>query len=164
MTKQTLMSLTLILGLIAASGMCSVSAQAGDSHADYYYPEPSSRETYTATMTQGPSASKRSRVGFTVGINKTQQKRGYAPRYHIFAKGAEAQKLIIVATDSFSYNTIFRLRALMASLTSDARATPLFTNLPEPENLNFLDLCKLIGFTQVTLSDGDGLAHRIDIR
>ena len=150
------------LSLLAAA--LPSQAHAGDSHAGYYYPEPSSRETYTAAMTPGPSASKRSRIGFTVGINTTQQKRGYAPRYHIFAKGADAQKLIIVATDSFSYNTIFRLRALMASLTADARATPLFANMPEPENLNFLDLCKLIGFTQVTVSDGDALAHRIDIR
>ncbi|MFD0915655.1 hypothetical protein ACFQ14_04485 [Pseudahrensia aquimaris] len=152
------------LSLLFALTMASGAARASDSHAGYYYPEPTSRETYTASMAQGPSASKRSRVGFTVGINKTQQKRGYAPRYHIFAKGADAQKLIIVGTGSSDYNTLFRLRALMASLTADARATPLFANMPEPENLNFLDLCKLIGFTQVTVSDGDTLAHRIDIR
>lgn len=153
-------AIIIIGGLMGASS----TAFAGDNHAGYYYPEPSSRETYTAKVAQRPTAKKVSRVGFTVGINKAQQKRGYAPRYHIFAKGGDAEKLIIVATDSFSYNTIFRLRALMASLTSDARATPLFTNLPEPENLNFLDLCKMIGFKQVTVSDGDALAHRIDIR
>ncbi|PCH45661.1 MAG: hypothetical protein COC23_06090 [Hyphomicrobiales bacterium] len=136
---------------------------AADSHAGYYYPKPQSREAYVSSASTRPNATKLSRVGFTVGLNNIQQKRGYAPRFHLFAKGANGQKLIIVATGDNTYNTLYRLRALLAGLTADARASQMFRNLPSPEDVNFLDLCKMIGFTQVTLSDGKELAHRITL-
>lgn len=137
----------------------SVCAQ--DSHANYHYPEPLTKEVYASFATMQSNASKRSRVGFTVGLNAQQRKRSYAPAYHMFAKGAQGQKLIIVATQDGHYNTLYRLRALLAALSADARATPLFRKLPSPENANFLDMCKLIGFERVTLSDGDKIAHTI---
>jgi len=138
-------------------------ALSADNHAGYYYPEPQTSETYVSALNVMPSMSKRARVGFLIGLNKQQLDRSYPPPYHIFAKGFHAQKLIVVATGSGRYDTLFRLRALLASLTSQARTSPLFTQSRQPENLNFLDLARLAGFVQVTISDGDALAHRISL-
>ncbi|MEP1205953.1 MAG: hypothetical protein ABJM29_04865 [Rhizobiaceae bacterium] len=138
-------------------------ARAADNHAGYYYPQPESSETYVSALNVMPSMNKRSRVGFLIGLNKEQLGRAYPPPYHIFAKGFHAQKMIVVATGSGRYDTLFRLRALLASLTSQARTSPLFEQSRQPENLNFLDLARLAGFTQVTISDGDALAHRINL-
>lgn len=139
------------------------SAQSADNHVGYYYPEPQSVETYVSALNILPSMNKRSRIGFLIGMNKQQLDRAYPPPYHIFAKGFHAQKLIVVATGNGRYDTLFRLRALLASLTSQARTSPLFEQSRQPENLNFLDLARLAGFTQVTISDGAVLAHRINL-
>ena len=138
-------------------------ASADDSHAGYYYPAPQSSETYISSLNTLPNVSKRSRIGFIIGLTKQQLERGYAPTYHIFAKGYHAQKLIVVATGGDRYNTLFRLRALLAAMTSQARTSPLFAQSRQPENLNFFDLARMAGFTQITISDGDKLAHRIDL-
>ena len=154
--------LAVLLG-IACLLSATHTVRAGDSHAGYYYPETGSSEVYVSALNVMPSTSKRSRIGFLVGLNKQQIERGYAPRYHIFAKGFHAQKLIIVATSTTHYNTLYRLRALLASLTAQARNSPLFAQTRQPENLNFLDLARLAGFSQITISDGDKLAHRINL-
>ena len=145
---------------IIVSGFTSL-AFSKDNHAGYYYPEPQTSETYISHLSKMASVSKRSRIGFTVGLNAKQLKRAYAPGYHMFAKGGQAQKLIIIATEEDRYNTLYRLRALMASLTANARKSPLFTESSTPEELNFLDLCKLAGFTQVTISNGRDVTHQI---
>ena len=139
-------------------------SNAGDSHAGYYYPEPQTREVYVSPHKMLPVAGERTRIGFTVGLNARQQSRNFAPGYHIFAKGAHGQKLIIVATSPDRYNTLYRLRALLAALTADARTSPLFRDGKSPEDVNFLDLCRMIGFEQVTVTDGDAIAHRIVLR
>ncbi|MEP0943451.1 MAG: hypothetical protein ABJH63_06000 [Rhizobiaceae bacterium] len=153
---------TLIAGLSALI-ISLASAHAADSHAGYYYPEPQTSETYISSLNVMPSMDKRSRIGFIIGLTKEQLQRAYAPPYHIFAKGFHAQKMIVVSSGSDRYNTLYRLRALLASLTSQARTSPLFTESRQPENLNFFDLARLAGFTQVTISDGDKLAHRINL-
>ncbi len=150
-----LMSISFILSGFTATGFGK------DSHAGYYYPEAQTTETYISPLSTIASVSKRSRVGFTVGLNAKQLKRSYPPGYHLFAKGGQAQKLIIIATEEGRYNTLYRLRALMASLTATARKSPLFTETDSPEELNFLDLCKLAGFTQVTISNGKDVTHQI---
>jgi hypothetical protein len=153
--------LALLLSIsFVISGFTSVSL-GKDNHAGYYYPEPQTTETYISALSKMATASKRSRIGFTVGLNARQLKRSYPPGYHLFAKGGQAEKLIIIATEEGRYNTLYRLRALLASLTSNARKSPLFSESGTPEELNFLDLCKLAGFTQVTISNGKGLTHQI---
>ena len=144
----------------AFSGFTSASF-GKDNHAGYYYPEAQTTETYISALTMMTSVSKRSRVGFTVGLNAKQLKRSFPPGYHLFAKGGQAEKLIIIATEEGRYNTLFRLRALLASLTANARKSPLFSESDTPEELNFLDLCKLAGFTQVTISNGKDVTHQI---
>lgn len=79
----------------------------------------------------------------------------------MFAKGGDAEKLIIVATTEGRYNTIFRLRGLLASMTADARLSPLFAKLGQVEQLNFFDLLRMAGFKQLTISNGDDVSHRV---
>ncbi len=161
--KHAMIALALTAILAISGTFSNVRAQEApnDSHVGYYYPEIQSSETYISPLSKLPDASKRSRVGFIVGLNARQLKRGYAPGYHMFAKGAEAQKLIIIATEEYRYNTLYRLRALMAALTATARKSPLFSESSAPEELNFLDLMKLAGFTQVTISNGKDVTHQI---
>jgi hypothetical protein len=135
-----------------------------DAHAGYYYPEPQTREAYVTEVTIAPDAHKRSRAAFVIGLAAQHAKQNHAAGYHLFAKGGDLEKLIIVATGDGRYDTLYRLRALLASLTSMARATELFSRTNNPQDLNFLDFCKLIGFKQVTVSNGKDVAHQIKIQ
>ena len=87
----------------------------------------------------------------------------YAPSYAIFCKGDASDKLIIVGLADGQLNTIFRARALLATFTSVARSTSFFQQHTQPDESTFLDLLKLLGFKQVTLSDGRDFAHQIII-
>ncbi|GAB2186837.1 hypothetical protein LAB1_41460 [Roseibium sp. LAB1] len=139
-------------------------ARAFDAHAGYYYPEVQTQEVYVSGLELAPDTGKRSRAAFVSGLASQNAKLGYAPGYHLFAKGGELEKLIVVATGDGRYDTLFRLRALLASLTSMSRTTELFARSNQPQDLNFLDLCKLIGFTQVTVSNGKDVTHQIKVR
>ena len=57
-----------------------------------------------------------------------------------------------------------RMRALLAQLTARARQTPLFVQYRVEDRFTFLDLLKLLGFEQLTVTDGDTFAHQIEIR
>ncbi|WP_350336056.1 hypothetical protein [Coralliovum pocilloporae] len=131
-----------------------------DLHAGYYYPTPQTQEVFVARVPKSENVSKESRTAFTVGLEKQLQMRGYAPSYHLFPKGQYDEKLIIVVVDSSKYNTLYRMRALIASLTSLVRSTPIFNEVEDPTDLTFLDFSKLMGFKWVTITDGANFAHR----
>ena len=146
-----------------AFALSAPDAAARDRHAEYYYPKPTT-ETYKARASTLPEASRRSRIAFVTHVmNEMISKNPYPPQYAIFAKGAEAEKMIIVALYSDSYNTLYRMRALLAILTAVARATPLFQEERVEDYFTYLDLCKMLGFKQITISDGDSFAHQIKI-
>lgn len=145
-----------IMVLMALTGP----AAADDRHAGYYYPEPTGQEVYRARVERSGEADRRTRVAFTTGLTNEMVRSPSPPRFAIFAKGAEAEKLILVAVSDGSYNTLYRLRALMAMLTAYARSSPAFQGHPHPEDLTFLDLVYLIGFEQLTISDGRDIAHQ----
>lgn len=155
----------LLVLAVALTNAAAVSAneRPRDRHVGYYYPEPQIREIYRSSVRIARSATPRSRAAFAVGITLEQKKRTYAPTYHLFAKGKDKEKMIIVATEADRYTTLYRLRALLAAMTSEARSTPLFNRAPNPERLTFLDFCKLMGFARLTVSDGDTVALQIDI-
>ena len=139
-------------------------AWAADRHAGYYYPKPGSRETYTARASQLPEVSRRSRIAFVTHVmNEMIRTNPYPPQYAIFSKGAEAEKMIIVGLYGDSFNTRYRMRALLAMLTAVARVTPLFKEERVEDYFTFLDLCKMLGFRQLTVSDGRKFAHQITI-
>ena len=51
--------------------------------------------------------------------------------------------------------------ALLAQLTAISRTTPLLQELGLADFLTFFDLVKLLGFVQITISDGDEFTHQI---
>lgn len=151
----------LLMVLLAAAP----AAYADDRHADYYYPTPNSKETYVARASTLPEASRRSRIAFVTHVmNEMIRKNPYPPQYAIFAKGAEAEKMIIVGIAGESYNTLYRMRALLAMLTAVARTTPLFKEERVEDYFTYLDLCKMLGFELLTVSDGKDFAHQIRIQ
>ncbi len=152
-----------VFGAMAFLTIGSV-AEAADRHAGYYYPKPGSRETYSARASQLPEASRRSRIAFVTHVmNEMIRTNPYPPQYAMFSKGAEAEKMIIVGLYGDSFNTRYRMRALLAMLTAVARATPLFKEERVEDYFTFLDLCKMLGFKQLTVSDGRKFAHQIRI-
>ncbi len=58
-------------------------------------------------------------------------------------------------------DTVYRARALLANLTSMARATNFFQQTTHPEEATFFDLMKLLGFRRLTITDGKVFAHQI---
>ena len=138
-------------------------ASAADRHAGYYYPEPATRETYKArTLTLG-EADRKMRIAFIVTLTNQMLKRPYPPGLAVFVKGAEAEKLIIVALRDDYLDTLYRARALFAMLTSVARSSRFVTEHGLQDFVTFFDLAKLLGFAQITISDGDGFAHQVII-
>ena len=138
-------------------------AQAGDRHAGYYYPEPATREVYEARSERLPRADRATRIGFVTGISKHVSERPFPPQAAMFAKGAEAEKLIIVALVDGRIDTLYRARAVLADMTAAARRLPAFQEMGVQDWFTFLDLAHMLGFEQVTISDGRDFAHQLII-
>ena len=155
--RRLVIAVLAVLSLSAAAR----SVGAGDHHAGYYYPEVGSRETYNARARVQPEADRALRLGFIVAQTAAQATRPYPPRFAIFAKGEEAEKLIIVGLDGESFRTLYRARAVRAQLTARARGTEFFRKLAVEDIFTFFDLVRMLGFEQITISDGESYAHRI---
>src|SRR5262245_49486730 len=138
-------------------------ADEGDHHEGYYYPKVTSVEHYPGRVYTLPESDHVRRQAFVIGLTKQLVTGQYAPSYAIFCKGDDSQKLIIVALRDGELNTIYRARALLATFTSVARPTAFFQQNTQPDEATFLDLLKLLGFKQVTISDGRDFAHQIII-
>ena len=139
-------------------------AAAGDRHAGYYYPPPATTEVYTARALTMADATRKVRLGFVVGMTRHMMSRPHAPQFVMFAKGEDAEKLIIVSLNEGYMNTLFRARAVLAMLTSVARSGRMLTELGVADFFTFFDLAKLLDFTQITISDGDAFAHQVIIK
>jgi hypothetical protein len=150
----------LVWGLGAAPAL----AQEDDRHAGYYYPEPTTTEVYEARAYTLPEASRKVRIAFVTGITNEQNKAPYPPQAAIFAKGSEAEKLIIVALEDGRIDTLYRARAIFAQMTAVARLLPVFTELGVDDLYTFFDLAKMLGFEQITISNGREFAHQISIK
>lgn len=162
------MPLSRIATSLSVAALVTVAAafavRADDRHAEYYYPAPQSSEVYGARAEVLPEASRRSRIAFVTHVmNEMIRKNPYPPQYAIFAKGGEAEKMIIVSLSGDSYDTLYRMRALLAMLTAVARTTPLFKEERVEDYYTYLDLCKMLGFKLLTVSDGKRFAHQIRI-
>ena len=136
-------------GPVAALLLFCPAVAAQDRHDGYYYPKPESTESYTARATVLPDSNRDRRLGFIVAI---------------FAKGGDAEKLIIVALDDGIFATLFRARAVLATLTAQVRASPLFAELGVQNLFTFYDLAKLLGFQRLTISDGRVWSHRVELK
>ena len=136
---------------------------ADDRYAGYYYPEPQSTEVYKARAVTLPEAGRKQRLAFVTGFTLKQVNLPYAPNLAMFAKGDDATKLILVALQDGRLDTPYRARAVLAMLTATARVLPIFQEYRVEEIFTFLDLCKMLGFEEVTLSNGKDFAHKIHI-
>ncbi len=142
---------------VAAHGMAS----AADRHAGYYYPEPQTREAYRARSETLPDASRSARLKFVNELTAQMLSAPYPPQIAVFAKGAEAEKLIIVSLYDNSFGTLYRARGLLAIMPAISRRTAFFQNNGLEDVFTFFDLLVLFGFEQLTISDGDNFAHQV---
>ncbi len=150
---------------LALAVLCAVGpARAEERHAGYYYPAPKTHETYVARAQTLPDADRKRRLGFVTAMTAQMMANPYPPPFAIFAKGDDAEKLIIVSLYENSYNTLYRMRALLAMLTAGARMTPFFNEAGVEDYFTFFDLAKILGYTQITVSDGRNFAHRINLQ
>ena len=150
-----------LIGLVLIGITLSGAAKSADRHANYYYPPPEQIEIYKARAKAFTDATPARRVGFVTAITLERLKRPYPPSTVFFAKGENAEKLIIVALQSGRLDTIYRVRAYLASLTAVARTTPAFQNTHVSNSLTFFDLARMLGFEQITVSDGQSFSHQV---
>ena len=90
-------------------------------HEGYYYPTPQTEERYRPRVGVVVEADRRTRIAFTTGLSGQMLSAPSPPRFAIFAKGSQAEKLIIVALSDGTFNTLYRIRALLAMLTAYSR-------------------------------------------
>ncbi len=135
-----------------------------DKHAGYYYPKPVSVEVYRSRARTLPEVNRRQRIAFVTGVVNGMLNRPYPPVAAFFAKGSKAQKLIIVSNHAGRLNTVYRARALLATLTASARTTPIFREYNVEDTFNFFDMAKMLGFELITVSDGDTFTHPVVIK
>lgn len=134
-----------------------------DRHAGYYYPSPDSTETYVGRARPLAEADRRIRIGFVVGLEEQIAKGGQPIPYALFAKGGEAQKLIMVALVDGPLDTLYRARGVLANLTAQSRLLPVFRERGVEDLFTFFDLLVLLGYEQLTLTDGKTWAHQVKL-
>ncbi|HYM30231.1 MAG TPA: hypothetical protein VEU47_02955 [Candidatus Cybelea sp.] len=152
----------LVTGIARAAGTADV-INSEQNQETYYYPELTSREVYTARATVLPDATRASRLAFVTGLTQQQLSKPYPPTFAIFAKGSEAEKLIIVSLGDFGFRTLYQARGVLAQLSAVARTSTMFRQMKVEDIFTFLDLARLLGFTEVTISDGETFAHQIKL-
>jgi len=135
-----------------------------DNHAGYYYPNKVTREEYVARAKPLPLYDRRSRIEFTNQLNLQIVGKPYPPPFVLFAKGENAEKAILVATHGDFVGTLYRMRAFLALMTSLARQTELFKEFKVDDLFTFFDQLRLLGFTQLTVSDGKDFAHQVALK
>ncbi len=156
-----------VFGLILTAAIVAIAtpgALAVDRHAGYYYPIPATSEVYSARAVTLPDASRKRRILFVTELTNQMLSAPYSPPVAIFSKGEEAEKLIITSLYADSYDTLYRMRGLLAMLSARARTTPLFREYEVEDVFTFFDLLKLLGFEQLTVTDGNRFAHQIEIK
>lgn len=132
------------------------------SHEGYYYPAVTSKEVYTARARNNPNIGRDSRVRFVTELTALQSRAAYAPQYAIFAKGSDAQKIIIVALNDDVFGSLYRARGVLAQLTAFSRRTPFFIENDVADIFTFFDLLRYLGFERLTISDGREFSHQVD--
>jgi hypothetical protein len=157
-SRKAMLATLLGTVLLAASP-----GRAEDKYSGYYYPPPGEVETYQARVKPLADAKREQRIAFVTGVTQQLINGKYPPTFAIFAKGDDADKLMIVALQEGQINTIYRARALLANLTALSRLTPFFRENAIADQGTFFDLLKLLGFAVVTISDGDKFSHQVKL-
>jgi hypothetical protein len=148
----------------AAHTSATAAAQTGDRLAGYYYPTPNSTETYESQLQTIAGTERAQRIQFTTVVSQGTLQSPYRVPYAVFAKGDAADRLIIVGLVPGEMSTIYRMRGVLSNMTTQARTSPFLQERTVAEDVNFFDLLKLLGFRQVTITDGDKLTHQVTIK
>jgi hypothetical protein len=148
----------------AAPAAKPAAAATDDKYVGYYYPKPSSTEVYESAMQTIAGVDRPQRVQFVTVVSQGTIQSSYRVPYAVFVKGEKADKLIIVGLAPNEFGTIYRMRALLANMTTMSRLSPFFQERTVAEDATFFDLLKLLGFTTVTITDGDKLTHQVTIK
>lgn len=135
-----------------------------DRYVGYYYPKPTATENYTSPMQTIAGAERAQRVQFATVVSQGTIQSAYRVPYSVFVKGEKADKMIIVGLQPGEMSTIYRARAILANMTTMSRLSPFFQERTIAEDANFFDLLKLLGFQQITISDGDKFTHQVNIK
>lgn len=160
--KQHFRVVSIMIGTMLFS--LGAPAFAGDRHVGIYYPEPRIHEEYKARAKTLSGANRSKRIGFVNGLTAYMLASPYPPQFSVFAKGVEAEKLIIVGLYDNSFNTLYRARALLAMLTALSRQTPYFKKNEVDDRFTFFDLLVLLGFKKITVSNGDAFAYQVTFK
>ena len=139
-------------------------AAAEDKYIGYYYPKPNSTEVFTSSLQTVAGVDRPQRVQFVTVVSQGTIQAAYRVPYAVFVKGEKADRLIIVGLAPNEFGTIYRMRALLANMTTMSRMSPFFQERTVAEDATFFDLLKLLGFTTVTITDGDKLTHQVTIK
>ena len=172
------MSKTLAACIVAAMAFAAVpalaqpakpatpaAAPAGeDRYVGYYYPKPTTTENYTSAMQTIPGAERAQRVQFVTVVSQGTIQSAYRVPYAVFVKGDKAEKLIMVGLQPGEMASLYRIRAILANMTTMSRLSPFFQERTVAEDANFYDLLKLLGFTQLTVTDGEKLSYQVNIK
>jgi hypothetical protein len=156
----------IVRSFLVAAGLSvalSAGAAADDRHAGYYYTKNVTNEVYKARAKPLKGFSRFNRLGFVTGVINKLIAGPYPPPYAMFAKGSEAEKLIIVGMGDY-VQSLYQARALLAMLSAQARTTPVFRKLKVEDKYTFFDLAFMMGFKQVTISDGKTFSHQIKLQ
>ena len=135
-----------------------------DRYIGYYYPKPTSTETFESTMQTIQGAERAQRIQFVTVVSQGTIQSAYRVPYAVFAKGEKADHMIIVGMQQGELNTIYRMRALLANMTTMSRLSPFFQERTVAEDATFFDLLKLLGFRTLTITDGEKLTHQVTIK
>jgi hypothetical protein len=135
-----------------------------DRYIGYYYPKPTSTETFESTLQTIQGVDRPQRIQFTTVVSQGTIQSAYRVPYAVFAKGEKADKMIIVGMQQGELNTVYRMRALLANMTTMSRLSPFFQERTVAEDATFFDLLKLLGFQTLTVTDGEKVTHQVTIK
>ncbi|MDW3183692.1 MULTISPECIES: hypothetical protein [unclassified Roseobacter] len=137
----------------------TVAAQ--DRYVGYYYPDVTSEETFDRVVRDGGGAGKPVRIDFVNVLTSAQLESPESPRFVFFAKGEDADTLILIALDDEVFSTLYRARAIMAQLTVAVRQGGFFQQEELQYVATFYDLLQLMHFEELVISDGEDWTHKV---
>ena len=135
-----------------------------DRYIGYYYPKPTATETFESSMQTIAGTERAQRIQFVTVVSQGTIQSAYRVPYAVFAKGEKADRLIIVGLQQGELNTIYRMRALLANMTTMSRLSPFFQERTVAEDATFFDLLKLLGFRELTITDGEKTTLQVTIK
>lgn len=148
----------------AKPAAAAAKAPGEDRYIGYYYPKPTSTETFESTMQTVANVERAQRIQFVTVVSQGTIQAAYRVPYAVFAKGEKGDRMIIVGMQQGELNTIYRMRALLANMTTMSRLSPFFQERTVAEDATFFDLLKLLGFRELTITDGEKITHQVTIK